>query len=430
MATPSAPLKLPRYPWIGKRPFYGWVIVSVSAMTQFSQGVVSQGFPTYLGPLQQEFGWSKALLAGPRSVTTVENSILGPIEGFLIDKLGPRILVALGTFLMGLGLILFGLTHSLWMYYLSNVIITLGSGLQGLLVLSVAINSWFRRKRTLAQSLMGLGYAMAGVVGVPVLVFTQTAMGWRTSAIATGLIIWAVGFPCSMLLRRNPEQHGLLPDGAPAVAPSPTAVKSSYASLDHDFTLREALHTRAFWFLAFGQALGGLAMGVTNVHLFLHLEQGVGLSPATSALVWSVASISNIPARLLGGFLGDKLPKNVILGAATVTMAVSILVLGLAHSLPMVFAYALLYGIGWGARTPVASAIQGEYFGRKSQGIIRGWLQSFAVPFTIAAPVAAGYLADLQGSYRMTFIIMSIISIAGASLIFLAVAPPNPRHQE
>jgi MFS transporter, OFA family, oxalate/formate antiporter len=427
MAMPSTPQKLPRYPWIGKRPFYGWVIVAVSSMTQFTQGVVSQGFSTYLGPLQQEFGWSKALLAGPRSVTTVENSILGPIEGFLMDKLGPRNMVAIGTFLMGLGLILFGLTHSLWMYYLSNVIITLGSGLQGLLVLSVAINSWFRRKRTLAQSLMGLGYAMAGVVGVPVLVFTQTTMGWRTSAIATGLIIWAVGFPCSMLLRRNPEQHGLLPDGAPAV-PAISADSKKSPAAEYDFTLREALRTRAFWLLALGQALSGLAMGVTQVHLFLHLEQGVGLSPATSALVWSVTSISNIPARLLGGFLGDKLAKNLILAAATVSIAAAILILGLAGSLTTVMVFALLYGIGWGARTPVTSAIQGEYFGRRSQGIIRGWLQSFTVPFTVAAPIVAGYLADLQGSYRMTFVIMAFISLAGACAIFLATAPKQPHR--
>jgi MFS family permease len=428
MTIPSGPQKLPRYPWIGKKPFYGWVIVTVSAMTQFTQGVVSQGFSTYLGPLQQEFGWSKTLLAGPRSVTTVENSILGPIEGYLMDKLGPRMMVAIGTFLMGLGLILFGVTHSLWMYYLSNVIITLGSGLQGLLVLSIAINSWFRRKRTLAQSIMGLGYAMAGVVGVPVLVFTQTAMGWRTSAIATGIIIWAVGFPCSMLLRRNPEQYGLLPDGAAALSSAPTGAKEAPAA-EYDFSLREALRTRAFWFLAIGQALCGLAMGVTQVHLFLHLEQGVGLSAATSALVWSVASISNIPARLLGGFLGDKLPKNIILAAATVSIAASILILGMAVSLPIVMTFALFYGIGWGVRTPVASAIQGEYFGRRSQGIIRGWLQSIAVPFTVAAPILAGYLADLQGSYRMTFVAISIICVVGAVLIFLAAAPKNPHPQ-
>ena len=104
----TAPLKVPQFPWVGKRPFYGWVIVAVGEVTQFLQGIASQGFSTYLGPLQQEFGWSRAVLAGPRSVTQVQNSILGPLEGFLIDRFGPRRMVAIGVFTMGLGLILFG----------------------------------------------------------------------------------------------------------------------------------------------------------------------------------------------------------------------------------------------------------------------------------------------------------------------------------
>ncbi|HIC69298.1 MAG TPA: MFS transporter, partial [Candidatus Latescibacteria bacterium] len=209
----SAPLQVPQFPWIGKRPFYGWVIVAVGMVTQFLQGIASQGFSTYLTPLQQDFGWSRAVLAGPRSVTQVQNSVLGPVEGFLIDRYGPRRMVGIGVFLIGLGLILFGLTNSLWMYYLASIVIAFGTGLQGLLVMSVAVNNWFRRKRTIAQSVMLLGFSMAGVVGVPALVLTQTSMGWRTSAIASGLVIWVVGFPCSMLLRTKPEPYGLLPDG-------------------------------------------------------------------------------------------------------------------------------------------------------------------------------------------------------------------------
>ncbi len=143
--TPKA---LPRLPWLGKGLFYGWLIVGVGAVTQFFNGVVSQGFSTYLSPLEKEFGWSKAALAGPRSAVSVENSILGPLEGFLVDRFGPRFAVMIGIFLMGLGAILFGLTNSLWMYYLSNIIIAIGAGPQGLLVMSVAVNNWFRRKRS------------------------------------------------------------------------------------------------------------------------------------------------------------------------------------------------------------------------------------------------------------------------------------------
>ncbi len=173
-------------------------------------------------------------------------------------------------------------------------------------------------------------------------------------------------------------------------------------------------------------------MGAAQVHLFLHLEQGVGLSAATSALVWTVASLCNIPFRIVGGFLGDRLPKNLMLGFSTLLMAISMFFLGIANSVQIALVYAVLYGIGWGIRTPVMNAIQGEYFGRKRMGVIFGTLQSVTLPFSIAAPIVAGYLADVNGSYRMTFIVMSFVMLVGTVIISLATRPkarPLPEYE-
>jgi MFS family permease len=424
---PYSPQKLPRYPWIGKRPFYGWMIVAVGVVTQFFQGVSSQGFSSYLSYFQRDFGWSKAVMAGPRSVTSVEGAVIGPLEGWLVDKFGPRLIVTIGVFVMGLGFILFGLIDSLWMYYLANIVIALGTGFQGMIIMSVAVNKWFRRKRTIAQSIMLLGFSMAGVVGVPLLVLTQSAFGWEISAYGTGLLIWGVGFPCTLLLRTEPEPYGLQLDGDTAGVDSKAGTKRSELKEEYHFTLREAVRTHSFWLLSIGWAVGSLGMGITQVHLFLHLEQGVGLTAATSALVWTVASLTNIPCRLVGGFFGDRVPKNILLGVSTLSMAVSMLFLGIATSVQMAFVFSVLYGIGWGIRTPVMNAIQGEYFGRKSMGIIFGMLQSINLPFSIAAPVVAGYLADVQGNYRMTFIVVSIIMLVGSVIMGFATRP-RPRQ--
>jgi OFA family oxalate/formate antiporter-like MFS transporter len=179
--------------------------------------------------------------------------------------------------------------------------------------------------------------------------------------------------------------------------------------------------------LAIGWAIGNLGMGAGQTHLYLHLEQGdAKLAHTTAALVWSVAALANIPSRLVGGFLGDRLPKNVLLGIATLLMAVSTYILAIADSARMAFAYAILYGLGWGMRTPIMNALQADYFGRKSLGKIVGWLQSMSLPITIAAPVLIGYMADVQGTYRMAFTLTSLISIPGAALIFLATRP-KPR---
>ncbi|MEE8418963.1 MAG: MFS transporter, partial [Dehalococcoidales bacterium] len=350
--------------------------------------------------------------------------------GWLVDKYGPRRVVTVGVFIMGLGLIFFGMTDSLWMYYASNIVIALGTGLQGLLVMSVAINHWFRRKRTLAQSLFLLGFSMAGVVGIPILVLVQMNMGWQTSAIGSGLLVWAAGFPAAQLLRTSPEPYGLQPDGDKLDADITPESTDNGKAEDYDFTLREALHTRAFWLVASGWAVGNLGMGAAQVHLYLHLEQGLGLAGITAALVWTVASIANVPSRILGGYFGDKVPKNLLIGGATISVAIAIFVLGIANNLQMAMVYAVLYGIGWGIRTPVMNAMQGEYFGRKSQGVIRGWLQSFTLPLTIAGPILVGYIADIQGTYRNAFMGLSFITLAGAGLIFLAARPKPPLNPE
>ena len=425
--TADAP-KLPQFPWLSKKLFYGWIIVIVGLVTQFFQGLVSQGFGTYLPYLERQFGWSRALMSAPRSVTQVENAVLGPIEGYLIDRFGPRRVVTVGIFIMGGGLILFGLMDSLWLYFASNIIIALGTGLQGLLVLSVVVNNWFRRRRSIAQSVMLLGFASAGFIGIPALVLVQTQINWQTSAIGSGLLIWILGFPLAQLLRAKPEQFDLLPDGDIRKPVIQEGQGDSTVDEEYNFTLKQAIRTRAFWFLAISWALGNLGLGAAQVHLYLHFGI-IGLTELQGALIWTIASITNVPSRLLGGFFGDRVPKNMLIALSMVFSSVSIFILGIAGSMQITLVYAVLYGIGWGIRTPVFNAIQAEYFGRTSQGIIRGWLQSLSIPFSIAAPVLIGYMADVQGNYRNAFIILSVVMLCGAVMMFLIRRPRLPQDR-
>lgn len=421
--------KLPNVPWLSDRLFYGWIIVIVGFVTQFFQGLANQGFGTYLPYLEKEFGWSKAMMSAPRSVTQVNNAIFGPVEGWLVDRFGPRRVVTVGVFIMGGGLILFGMVDSLWLYFTSNIIIALGTGLQGLLVLSVSVNNWFRYKRSIAQSIMLLGFATAGAIGVTAIVFIQESINWQISAIGSGVLILILGFPLAQLLRTKPEQYGLMPDGDKPGVTSKSNAAGADGNVEYDFTLRQAIRTTAFWFLAISWAVGNLGLGAAQAHLFLHLEM-VGLTKMSAALIWTVASLSNIPARLAGGFLGDKLPKNFVIAVSMVFVAVSIFILAMVESMQMALAYAILYGIGWGIRTPVFNAIGAEYFGRRSQGLIRGWLQSISIPFTIAAPILAGYAADVQGTYRYAFIIMALVMLGGSVMMFFTRAPKIPDNNE
>jgi MFS family permease len=166
-----------------------------------------------------------------------------------------------------------------------------------------------------------------------------------------------------------------------------------------------------------------LATGVIQVHIFLQLAQDVGLERKTVALVWSVASLCNIPFRLIGGLLGDRIPRRIALGVSIGFMGASVLILSTASSFGTALLFAVPYGIGWGISTPVMNAIQGEYFGRRSQGVIRGWIQMVGLPFSIAGPVLVGYVADRQGTYQWALSGMAVMILMGAGLAFLTVRP-------
>lgn len=424
MTYNSQEIESPRYPWIGKKPYYGWIIVLVGAVTQFFQGIASQGFSSYMDLLQAEFGWTKAALSGPRSITQIEGAITGPIEGLLVDKFGPRKVVTAGLVITTLGFVLFGVTTNYVMYFLSSMVITLGIGLQGLLVMSVTVNNWFSRKRTIAQAIMGLGYSLAGVVGIPMLVIIQNNLDWRASCFITAAAVFVIGIPFALLLKDKPESIGEIPDGR---KPEKTIPDKQLIYQSYDFTLKEAFKARSFWLLSMGSSIGNLGILAAQLHLFLHLMEGpAGMGRETVSLVWMVASFSNIPARLIGGYLGDKLPKNIMLGISMVLMALAVYILAIADTTTMAFLFSVVFGIGWGIRTPILNAIQGEYFGRQSQGVIRGWLNSLGLPILVAAPIVAGYMADVQGTYEYAFSIMAAIMLVGAFMVFIATHPAPP----
>ena len=413
-----------------RRLFYGWLVVAAGFANQtLHSGLGFQGFGTFLVPLELEFGWSKTALSGARSLMQMENGLLGPIEGVVIDRYGPRRTMAAGMFIFGAGLVLFGFIQSLWSYYLAFVVIALGTSVGGFLVTSTAINYWFRRKRTLALSIAQAGLGFGGVAIIPLLVWAQVEFGWRTAAIAAGMCAWGVGIPLALLMRHSPERYGVLPDGDPLPAagePQESPVgRSARGGGLIDFTLAEALRTRAFWLIGIGHGLAAMIVGAVVTHQFAHMEQGADLARSSAALVVTVLSATNLVSRLLGGVLGDRYDKRYLAAIGTAVGSVSLVVLATAESLGQAMVYAVLFGFAWGIRGPMMSSIRGEYFGRASFGKIAGTSFLLTTPGAIVGPVFAGLMADTQGDYVLGFIILAAVSGVG-TLLFLLTKPPLP----
>ncbi len=419
-----------------RRFFYGWWIVGSGFLAQLILGIASQAFTTYMVPMGREFGWSKAALSGPRSVVGAETALLGPVQGYLVDRVGPRMVMGIGVFLLGLGMVLFGLVTNMWQYYAANILGGVGSSLCGLLVVSTAINTWFRRKRTMAMAVATIGFSVAGILAVPLIVWVQTSFGWRAAAIISGLAIWLIGIPTTALLRPSPEAMGMHPDGeAPAPPPSPEARAAAAAASTTarvsgagmlDFDAREAMHTSAFWLIGMGSGLYILVQSAIFVHLFPHLEEGVGMSRGTAATALMVMNIVNIGGRLAGGWLGDRYAKHITLAIGSVGSGVAVLLLAFATSTTPVLIFAALYGLCWGVRVPLVNSVAGEFFGRTSYGKILGTLQLIAAPLGIVGPLATGYAADVQGNYRDVLVVLAVMVLLSGVMFFLVRPPAVP----
>jgi len=417
-----------------QRVFYGWWIVAAGfAIQALNGGLLFHGFTVYFVPLQAEFGWSSVLLSTGFALTRVESGILGPLEGWVVDRLGPRLIATCGLLLFGGGFIFFSRIHSIPMFFLAFAVMALGSSLGGFLPVTATVANWFARKRALAIGITMTGAGVGGLL-VPALAWGMTTYGWRPMAVASGLTIWLVGIPAALLLRHRPEPYGYLPDGAQASSlveqrrdsAVATTLSGGGATSGHSFSVREALRTPAFWLISSGHAFALLVVSAVSLHQVPHMVQHVGLSLEAAGGVVAFLMIMTVVGQLSGGYVADRMNKQALLVICMLGHATGLLLMAYATTLAQLLLSAIFHGLAWGVRGPTLQAIRADFFGRASFATIYGFSTLITMVTMTIAPIFAGWLADLRGDYRLAFTILAILTGFG-SLFFLFARKPIPR---
>lgn len=413
--------------------FYGWWIVAAAGGVQWLAGVLwMQSYGAYMVFLLEDFGWSKALVAGAFALTRIESGILGPLQGWLVDRFGPRLILTIGTILFGIGFMLFSLVDSLLTFYLCFVLIALGSSLGGFATLMVSIVGWFNRHRAKAIAISQLGFSIGGL-SVPLVIFMLQTFGWRTTAFISGIAVLVVGLPLVQLIRHRPEDHGELPDGQAPLAERVGAEDGTAtdAPETRDFTAREAMRTSSFWLISVGHALALLTVSAMMVHLIAHLTESLDYSLTEAGGVVALLTGFMMMGQLSGGYLGDRFNKRVICAGCMVAHAAGLLLVTFAsttaYPLVMVFAFTVLHGLAWGTRGPLMVALRADYFGASSFGTIMGFSSLIVMLGMSGGPIFAGLMADIYGDYQIGLAVLAGLSLLG-SLCFLAATPPKPRQ--
>ena len=388
---------------------------------------LTQALGLYIAVLSDEMGWSKTTLSGAAALQSVEAAIIGPVLGWVMDRMGPQKMIRWGMVLFAAGLLLLSQVDSVGSFYASAILMAIGASLGGYFPLSVALVQWFEKFRARALSIMSLGLAMGGLV-VPLMAWSMQQWGWRATAAGSGVLVLLTGLPMAGIIRRRPEDHGEHIDGVdPALAAAADLAEGRTAGpAQIEFTVAQALRTRAFWMLAIGHGLALLVVSAVNVHAITHMKEGLGYSFTTASWVILIMTFGQLAGVLLGAGMGDWFDKRKVAALCMLAHGIGMLCLTYATHMAALVAFGVFHGIAWGLRGPFMQAIRADYFGRNAIGLILGLSAAIIALGQIAGPMIAGVLADLTGDYRLGFSLLALLAALGSLSFMLATKPALP----
>jgi MFS family permease len=333
--------------------------------------------------------------------------------GRLTDMFGPRVVLTICGFLIGLGYLLMSQVGAVWQLYLFYGVI-IGSGMGGSWVPIVStIARWFVKRRNLMTGIVLTGVSI-GTLGVPPAVSRLiSAYDWRTSYLVLGTVVLVAVVLAAQLLRRDPTQAKQRPYG------ESEGEKQQLVSEIHAFSLREAVHTRQFW-LASGMFLCfGFSVYTIVAHIVLDAT-GLGISSVSAANILAMIGGLSLAGRVVLGIVADRFGNRQVFIIGFILMAAALFWLVPNKEVWGLYLFAAVYGFAFGGCATSESPLVAGLFGLSSHGLILGVMS--VLGFTLGAaigPFVAGHIFDVTSSYELAFIVSGAVSVAGLILTVL-----------
>ena len=408
---------------IGKKSlFLGWWVVFGSFLSNAMYsvtGLVAIGL--FIEPMSSSLEWSVASISLGIALRQIAGTIIGPILGPRVDKTEPKKLFFLSTIVTGFSTITLGFITNVWFFYIVYGVIG-AVAITGIsnLVTGTVISKWFIKSRGRALGFSDLGSSVGVIILIPVINIIITTHSWELAWIFLGVLHLIIMTPVSFLMKRQPEDYGLLPDNEASIKNNSTV--TDIESGNAIWTAKEAIKTYQFWIIIIAFGLSNISVMAILSHQINHIVHQ-GFSSTQAALIISLWAIFAGFARVLFGFLLEKISVRYLSFIVMLGSALGTYFLLIGDSLGLLYCFAIIYGLFRGAIVLVSIIIWADYYGRSHLGAIRGLTTPFNIISLSVGPVFAGYFYDELGSYDMIFSVFIMLYIISGVLILFTKTP-------
>jgi MFS family permease len=392
------------------RPAFPWFLAGLGFFVLGFTRSIHSSFGVFYVALLESHNWSRALTASVFSVNVLVDAVVSPLIGHLLDRYGVKRIVIAGSLVLVLGLYLTSRVNSLWQFYLSfGVITSLGFSFTGMIPHAVLISEWFSNRRGSAFGLVYAGTGTGILLLAPFIQWLISGWGWAVALQALAGLVMTLVLPLVLLFyRRGPHRE------------TPPAA----ADFENQWTLGLALKSVQFWALFFARINAASGTTVIVTHQVAHVVD-IGYSGLFAATVFGLMGVTSSCGRMIFGFIADIFSKPAAYTANILATLVGVGAL-IAASDPsktwLLYVYVVFFGIGFGSRAVLFSAITADIFSGKRFGAILGY---FTVSVGIGGALGSwlgGFLHDVSGSYITAFLVSVLLLALSDACVWLATS--------
>src|SRR5690606_16851284 len=401
-----------------------WLQLVVGIVCMIATANIQYAWTLFVPEIQGTFGWARAEIQIAFTIFVLVQTWLAPIEGYFIDKLGPRVMVAIGAIFIGVAWFINSQATTLGGFYIGAVFGGIGVGC----IYATCINNalkWFPDRRGLAVGLTAGGYGAGSAATILPIAAMIESSGFQETFLFFGLLQGGMAFVAAMFLR------GPKPGQVPASAKLAQSIR--------DYTLKEALNTKLFWlmFLMFICVVTGGMMAVAQLGV---IAQDLGVKEfevdmyfftmAALPLALMLDRIMNGISRPLFGWISDNIGREKTMVIAFTLEGLGIIALGYFGHNP--WAFLILSGVvflAWGEVYSLFSALAGDAFGSKHIGKIYGVLYTAKGIGAMFVPVS-NLMMEATGTWSSVLYTVAAMDITAAILAVVALRPTLAAHVE